>query len=915
LFYSSSIFQQEQDSLTQKFELLINNCSFLGENAGSQRFRNGISVSSFAKNTSIVIHNTTFKNHVGIKHNQYLLCIKDKYVETTGKTSVIALDRLTFNDNYWKWTLIYLEAARARENWVSLDNSLFQNNTGTIEFAISPLNAYGYVLNSHFPNNAILLRNNTFLRNRYFQWQGATGIYATLFFNFGSFQVLSCRFIDNHHGQSSTTGVISISDSANVTLNDCYFEYAKDAGTAIQVLAYPNSLLTILGNNTFNIIELKDSKTIFIHLPCNNLPSLKTQHCGSVVMAGTLNFICPQGFNITQTRIKKSGQEKNETIAFTFLNVLCWPCPRKMYSLKRGWVTNIPDNTSVLIPRDFKCHECPRGGHCVLGYLKAKTNFWGYRRGDEVGFIDCPHGYCCGSNHCSTYNTCDGHRTGRLCGQCPSGTSESLFSTTCKQNNTCNAAIIFFPTAAFLILAYIIFFLYCKEIERFLHKGFSVKLPSLSDAADTKESGGSIKILFYYYQTIHLLVSSVSFEEKNESVHRVNDLISNIFNLVVADVSSFDCPLPNITPVSKTLISHSYGFAMLLTLGVGCLIWKVCRGITGRNRIQENASSLNLLVENDCDTGISSVNNNRPDLYEPNERNDADSHKISFPERVLGAFTHISLLMYSATATLCLTLLHCVPYKNTHILFIDGTMKCYQSFQYALLGYTIISVLPFCMVPFLGSYVLNLGLISVTQFCLGCLLPFPFCCYWLRLLMRNRAAVNRQYNLGQNTISKNRLAILHVLSGPFRSHKAVACFPRSRLAWEGVLILRRLVLILIFAFIHDGRWRTLAALVACVLILVTHLCVKPFRKRWENYLETASLTTLVIFCGFTLVKVLYRGEDYSSLHTNSTFMHSVNTIESALKILPLAVIVVAVFILLLTRLIFLLGRCSRLLRN
>ena len=807
LLYSSGIRQQDQkDSIREKYELLINNCSFVGKNVGTRRFRNGVLIHSRAKNTSILINNTIFTSHVGVNHNEYLLWIKDKYVETKQKTTIIVLDRLAFNDNYWKRTLIYLEAARARGYWVSLENSLFQNNTGTIELSIPPFIANEYVLNSYFPNNTILLRNNTFLHNRYFPSQGMTGIYATLFFNFGSFQVVSCRFIDNHHGRISSTGVISISDMANVTLNDCYFEYRKDGGTAIQVLAYPKSILTILGNNIFNIIELKDTKIIFIHLPSNNLASFTEKYRGSVIMAGTLKFICPQGFNATQSRIQKSGQEQNGTSAFTFFFVLCLPCPRKTYSLQRGEVT-FPNNATEIISRDFKCYECPRGGHCALGYLKAKANFWGYRRGNEVRFIHCPRGYCCDGQNCPSYKTCHGQRTGILCGQCPNGTSESFFSTKCKQNSTCNASI-FFPTAAFLILAYILFFLCYEDIECFSQQGFSRKLPNAS-AANTKESGGCIKIIFYYYQTIYLLVSNVRFEETHKYFHRVTDLISNIFNLVVADISSFDCPLPSITPVSKALISHSYGFVMLLTLGIGCFIWKICNTITRPNRIQENGSILNPLVENDWNIDNSSVNNHRVDLYHTNH-----SHKISFTERALGAFTHISLLMYSATATLCLTLLHCVPFKNTKLLFIDGTMKCYQPFQYVLLGYMIISILPFCMVPFIGSYVLNLGLISVTQFCLGCLLPFPFCCYWLRLL-RNRAEVNTQNNPGHNTIHKNRLAILHVLSGPFRSHEAVACFPRSRLAWEGVLILRRLILILIFAFSYDGRWRTLSALVVC----------------------------------------------------------------------------------------------------
>ena len=916
-FYSSPIQQIEKKySRTGKYELLINNCSFLSDKA-KKFYQNGIFVNSFAENTNITITKTIFKNHFGLSYKEHLLWIKDKYFNKIRETTFIKLDQLTFESNFLKKTLIYVEAPRSEEFMVVLENSLFRNNSGIIEFAISPFQEKENIFNRDGLNNTILLRNNTFLSNCYFPSQGSAGLYATLFFNYGWFEIMSCRFIDNRHGKGPSTGVISISDTANVSFESCYFEIGKDHhDTAVQVFAYPNSLLKFFGNNTFNILKLDDSGTIFVHLPSNNLPRFTPGEHGRVQLAGVLKFICPQGFQVDQQTVINPNQVKNETISYTYLHTMCSPCPRKTYSLERGTIINIPNDTTPALNisggttkyknPDFKCYECPRGGRCHLGYLSATANFWGYKIGKEVRFIDCPHDYCCDKHRCPTYDGCHGRRTGALCGRCPDGASESLFSTACRRNKACNPSV-FFPAATFLIIVYILFFLYNEDIVCFLHKGFSVKMPSLSDRSDAANGSGCIKIIFYYYQTINLLTSSVGFEEKQKIIQRVNDLISDVFNLVVADISSFDCPLPSITPVWKTLMSHSLGLVLFFTLGVSCLIWKLSTWVRGRTNIRANngVSSLNPLVENAWEIGNLSVNNYRRDFYEENERNtDEDVLPTSFSQRALGAFTHISLLTYSATTTLCLTLLHCVPYKDTKVLFIDGTMQCYQLFQHALLGYVIISVLPFCMVPFLGSYVLNLGSISVTQFCLGCLLPFPFCCYWLRLLLRHHSNVQGYHRHDLNELNKNRVAILHILSGPFRTHEAIACFPRSRLAWEGVLILRRLVLILILAFIYDGRWRALSALLACVLILVIHLRVQPFRKRWENCLETASLATLVIFCGFTLVKSLYRGEDYSSLYTNSTFMQSINMTESVLIIFPLAVIVLVAFVLLFSRLIF-----------
>ena len=934
-FYSSSIslgvnLEETVKQNSETNELLINNCSFFGENEARQEQRNGIFIHTFAKTTKIVINKTIIKNHLEYGSKHYFLWLTDEFVNLIDKTTLIMLEGLIFKDNYWKKTMMFLEVAHARKYSVSLENSLFQNNTGTIEFAIPPNKHKQHDPNNTYnSSNTVLIRNNTFLGNRYFPQQGLAGIYATLFFNVGLFEVVSCKFINNRHGQSPSTGIISISDAVKVTLRDCYFEVSGGDDNAVQVLAYPNSFVTIRGNNTINITKTNGEKTIFAHLPGNNLPSFRTNEFGCVLIAGILKVVCPQGFRAGEQQVVNDRKEHKGKTSFTYLQIYCEPCPRKTYSLERGMIIKMPNNTKILTQSssgmskrikskkhagDIECHQCPRGGQCVYGYLRAKPNFWGYKIGNEVRFIDCPHDYCC--DQCSTYHQCHGRRTGTLCARCPRGTTESLFSTACRKNSTCNATV-FFPAATILIFVYIVFFLYHGDIVCFLKKGLTAKLPSLSDRADDvdTESGGCIKIIFYYYQTIRLLTSSVGFEERQTVVQRVTDLISHVFGMVVSDISSFDCPLPGITPVSKTLLTHSVGFVLLFVLGFGCLIWKLGGSVGRRKRVAANVSnsSPNLLLDNYWDAGHLSLSNPNSDINgDENERDDApDTHKPSFTERALGAFIHISLLMYVSTTRLSLGLLDCVPYKNTKVLYIDGTIQCYQNFQYVLMGYVLLSVFPFCMVPFLGSYVLNLRLISVTQFCFGCILPLPFCCNWLRLLLRNKSDVNRYQDLDHNLVSKNRAAILHVLTGPFRVHEANACVPRVPLAWEGVLIFRRLVLILIFAFIYDRRWRILAAITACVLILVMHLCVKPFKKRWENNLETASLSILVIFCGLTLVKTLYRGEDYSSLYTNSTFMTSVNILESALIISPLAVIFAVALILLIIRFILFLVRCFR----
>ena len=135
--------------------------------------------------------------------------------------------------------------------------------------------------------------------------------------------------------------------------------------------------------------------------------------------------------------------------------------------------------------------------------------------------------------------------------------------------------------------------------------------------------------------------------------------------------------------------------------------------------------------------------------------------------------------MYSSSTLLVFTLLRCVPLGSKQILFIDGTVQCFQTFQYLLLLDAVVSISPFFLVPVLGSYVLRTGDISVFQFCLGSLFPLQFCCYWFYLLVKQNNSQTRVYTgliteEGELTMTSgnalSRKAVLDLLSGPFQSH-------------------------------------------------------------------------------------------------------------------------------------------------
>ena len=489
-----------------------------------------------------------------------------------------------------------------------------------------------------------------------------------------------------------------------------------------------------------------------------------------------------------------------------------------------------------------------------------------------------------------------------MCGRCPKGTSELLFGTECTPNEECESKLFWVELSIFVLL-YCLFFFFYQDLVNYLAKAvfsstklFPRRRPNLHTQSQSTETyfgrrcGGCLKIIFYYYQIVHIFISSVG--EPGHALQKVRLFLDPIFNLLVSNLLFVKCPFKDLYPIQKTVILHSLGVLMLLFLGLLFVVWKIFNCFK-----RQSGTSAPVYLDTatgpyiDCEETTEYLTNNH------------DPHS-SFQCRISSAFTHISLLMYASSANLCLTFLHCVPLADRQVLFIDGTVICFQVFHYFVLAYVVIGIVPFCLVPVLGSYLLAFDLISLTQFFLGCLFPLPLCCFWAMLLFkrwryrnsRGYVAVSSQLDtlLGHDSIdAKNettpRSAVLHTLLGPFRPQAPFLCFPELLIPWEGVLIFRRLVIILLFTFMYDVNLRMFFVHLACIIILVSHLYVKPFKRPSDNIMEMLSLSILVILSGITHIKAIYDGTDKSAQDVNPQLFNVISTIETVLIVAPLSV--------------------------
>ena len=909
-FYASPVNLQAfsaNDNSYQTNQVYIFNCVFDGQRKRLEH--NLLAINIYAVIVNVTVHSSVFANHYALSTNMLpvFLVYDNSYRKMKQKETFISLNKLLVENNHSPFSgisvLSIFNRNRKKPFKLKLSNSIFRNNSGALKVNIQKDSSRSIDIRGP----AMQITNNTFVKNL-----NGYAAKSAIFLVEGRISLTSCRFLDNLVVNYPYASVITSAIDAVTIFKNCYFENTQTDSSSILVFGQANSRLWFKANNTFNIVEWKSGQTIFLHMPSTKKPGVRLDQ-------GSFRMICPQGFELTS---KCQRFDVKNTIDCSYLITSCHQCPSKTYSLERG------ELYANMSQRKVHCRNCPRGALCEEGRVTAKSNFWGYENKGQVSFLSCPPNYCCAKKYCQRYNSCHGNRTGTLCGECPDGMSVPLFTTKCKANSECTS-IIFWPGALCLFILYLLFFLYHEEITHFIRKSLSLKLPCRKlplmskiehtncQSSNKTRSSGFLKILFYYYQTIQLFRNSVVTRRRKKILVKLENTFSRTINLIVINIPSFGCPFQNLQAIGKTVILHSVGYCLLALTGLLLIITKV------------------FTIEKKCVTINESTQATPLEPFQTGN-NQTKGPKSRFTVRIASTFTYVSLLMYSSSAELCLSLLNCVSVGDDRVLFIDGTIKCYQTFQYFLVGYVAFSILPFCLVPVLGSYLLKLGRISVFQFCIACIFPLPFCCFWMYLLLKNcplrynsvdntniseetpssfcnntdqETCSETQHSSGEATSST--AAILGILLGPFRAHEPVFCFPASRLPWEGFLIFRRLVLIIVLTSVYDNRPKMIIALIICVAILIFHMHVKPFISSCENFIETLSLGTLVVFSAFTLVKALYQGEDFSSSAHSSTLLSRFDLVQDILAITPFTIIIILVTLSLLIRFIFGLQLCIR----
>ena len=269
----------------------------------------------------------------------------------------------------------------------------------------------------------------------------------------------------------------------------------------------------------------------------------------------------------------------------------------------------------------------------------------------------------------------------------------------------------------------------------------------------------------------------------------------------------------------------------------------------------------------------------------------------TFLSRLCTGFMLALMFTYQRLATTTFKLLNCVPVGNRSVLFIDGSVNCYETWQYGVVVYALCCIVPFCGVLLLGPSLLKERRIALPTFFTACLMPLPFVIVWGIIRLSKSDCCLKP----SDTEAPQMQVVLKILQGPFKDLSLKCVGP---VCWAGVLIFRRLVLVLLFTFINHSLIRIIAMLLVCFIILLHHVHVQPYKDVTVNIAGSVSVSALMIVGGINLVRAGFEVAEYVPQGPNAALMWFMEWTEDVMMLYFPAAIMSLVAVALVTKIFF-----------
>ena len=771
----------------------------------------------------------------------------------------VTLENVTFQE--FHNSVLYVEMQENVTGFINVTNCKFVNNS-YFDYHLDETPTVNIIFNEEDPpkclnkphNSKFLWHNKTqfpvIFENSIFENNVAITGALNLFNVNATFK--NCTFKDNAGSSPGGHIYMKIGYGSLNVINSNFLQSRLKPHSNVEPWRISNDGCFLYSESVGPVIIRNSSFTANISKTLHPILAVTRSSLLQVDSSSTIQ--CPFGrwlrmVNNTENGFSKGSQEC--WMKINYVKIFCEECPPGFYTLQRGLTTGLRNK------KETECLKCPYGAYCANGTIKAKENFWGLAdissSPPNLNFFHCPSEYCNRPSNSTHYghNSCHGRREGVLCGKCTDGYSEALYSTLCRKKDKCNNNWFWLATgiyvaafAFYIVFKPPIFSGLLKQSLWFKNKPAESDFTQTSLKEDKKHDFGYLKIIFYFYQVAELVM--IKSPEKTFHLVPIIPPIIAIFNFQFKSLDgSIGCPFPGLTVVTKELFKCMKFLGTLLSFG---LIY-----------VLQRATSRSL------HTAPPSMK-----LY-------------------LAVALETLLLGYERLADTSLKLMHCFPIDKNWRLFVDGTIQCWQWWQFLLIAFIMSFIIPLVLVLFWGSLRLNKDKVTAKEFLIACAFPLPCLLFWMFRVYRKK---DDQQMLNAQKVH-NAEEIKKVLHGPFRVGSSE---DHGTLYWESILTGRRLILLVIHTFATDPTIRFVCLSCACVIILVHHLTVRPFCERKANICEGFSLLSLVVICMFSLTEATLISHGIDPTGQSKDLFHAVQWIEIALlSLAPLALCILVAF--------------------
>ncbi len=748
-------------------------------------------------------------------------------------------------------------------------NCHFSQNVMEVEGILSISNAHHVILNRlHVKNNDVTIGSMIMIKNT---------INTT---------VLSSYFQDNLC--SKLPCAVSVQKSDNVKINHLFL-----------INDIPTTNMVSQSEDYQGALDIDGGSIALDNVHFEGVPGFLYKGVSvDSLLFRNVSYECPESY-IHRTVVTNTNPHSVQLSPYhlendTSLTLQCMQCPENYYRLALPSLTLLEISDLYDPNADGTCYKCPSGGICDGRSVVAYPNYWGFVDKGRLKFVFCSEGLCCQLGACITYNGCNEGRESDLCTSCKSGFQLSIVSNNCIQKEKCAEGWLY-GIMAISGLVYVGFLVAKVEVMNILHQVYFIAMKCKGQMKAHKNINKTSK----YTSNVKPKGMELDFQtpadkssQGNMSFGKSDILLSpkdvrewsvpfdhvEIFHVLVfhlQDASLFQIRFPGMESSSVQLEEFKEELISIVRLN-SLTFWNqfTCfpSGWTQLNKILFESSIIFVMI---CILLLSIM------VIK------AVRMRPSIENRLMSSACRVFLLVFLfSSQRLCayaLNFISCEDLGPARYLYIDTTIKCYQSWQILVFGYICLFILPFWLVLFLGPGLLEYGKITVRSFLLGLMFPGPFVVYYIWLIF-----TDRKQPLHQSCHQQTSIAVLNEVSSSFNP------FPFSNyFCWGGLVEIRRLALVTCATLISLHIHRLICMIIVILLALIVHVRFHPYSDRIANACANLSLFALVLvgIVNICLSAVDFSGGDFEYGDAPEIIQILVTLEDILIDVFPVSVVV------------------------